>query len=173
MTIKILGALLILLSGSAIGWIIGSQYLNRIKELQDLQLAINILDTEMSYGQTFLYDALEITASVVNEPLKTLFSNCSQELKTNHGKAFSQVWKKSLNKNYRHNNLTRNDLEFLVKWGVQIGSTSLENQKKANQLLIKRLEQQETAAEEIADKRVTIVRYAGVLISLLVIILFY
>ena len=49
--VKFTGACLILISGSSIGWILASVYLNRERELKELQVAFNILNTEMSYGK--------------------------------------------------------------------------------------------------------------------------
>lgn len=173
MTIKIFGALLILTSGSSIGWIIGTQYLNRVKELRELQLAINIFDTEISYGQTILPEALKFTASSLNSSLSHLFEEAAEDLSKSGGRTFSEIWHDKLKQNFHTNCLLKEDIQILEEWGQQIGNSSLTNQSKANRLTIKRLEHAEQRAQEIADKRVKLVRYSGVLVSLMVIILFY
>lgn len=171
--VKLIGALLILVSGSSIGWIIGGLYLNRVKELKELQLAFNILNTEISYGRTLLADALKRTSEVLTPPLSNIFFSAAEELNNTRGKMFSELWKNILENYSKNFFLNKEDLEILINWGRQIGVSTLENQLNINKLTIKRLEIHEEMARDIASRRVKCVRYAGVLISLMVIILFY
>jgi stage III sporulation protein AB len=173
LTIKIIGALLILISGSSIGWIISIRYLYRVEELGELQLAINIFDTEINYGQTVLSDALSFTAATLNGRLSHLFSETAELLSHHDGRTFNEVWRANLDENLYNNYLLKQDLQILEEWGQQIGSLSLSDQSKINQLTIKRLEYAEKKAREMAEKRVKLIRYSGVLISLMIIILFY
>lgn len=173
MVIKLIGAFLILVSGSSIGWIIGSIYINRVRELEELQLALHIFDTEINYGQTILPQALRITSRMIKDPLSKLFLQTANELSSTRKKNFFELWQKGLHNLYHKSSLTRNDIKILINWGRQVGNTSLENQQKINKLTIQRLETQEKLARDLANQRVKPVRYAGVLLSLMVIILFY
>ncbi|MFW6287122.1 MAG: stage III sporulation protein SpoIIIAB [bacterium] len=173
MFIKLFGAMLILVSGTSIGWIISNVYLNRVKELKDLQLALSILETEISYGQTILFEALKKTSALISQPLSSLFLLAAEKLKDSRKESFADIWEKELAQYKSNCDLLNEDLEILKNWGQQIGCSDLSNQIKINQLAIKRLEQQEKKAEEIAKKKVKISRYSGLLISLMVIILFY
>lgn len=173
MFIKLVGAFLILISGSSIGWIISSQYLYRVKILRELQLAISIFDNEVSYGQTLLADAFQVISKGVDYPISELFKVAGQKLDQLEGRSFPEIWNYLLKNNIYTGSLVNEDLKILKDWGQQIGSSSLENQNKINELTIKRLEQAEKKAQKVAEKRVKITRYSGVLISLLVIIIFY
>ncbi|MEJ6950078.1 hypothetical protein [Natronospora cellulosivora (SeqCode)] len=173
MFIKLFGALLILISGSSIAWIMSNIYLNRVKELKDMQLALNILNTEISYGQSILPEALRQTANVINEPLSELFASSAEELKNSKKESFDEIWQRRLKRFKYKCDLLDEDLDIMKVWGQQIGCSDLNNQINVIQLTIKRLEQQEEIANEIAEKKVKIARYTGVLISLMVIILFY
>ncbi len=90
--VKFTGACLILISGSSIGWILASVYLNRERELKELQVAFNILNTEMSYGKNLLADVLENAAGVLKPPLSSIFSRAGEELKNSREKSFSELW---------------------------------------------------------------------------------
>lgn len=171
--VKFTGACLILISGSSIGWILASVYLNRERELKELQVAFNILNTEMSYGKNLLVDVLENAAGVLKPPLSSIFSRAGEELKNSREKSFSELWEELVDRYGRQSFLAQEDLEILINWGKQIGISSLEDQINLNQLTLKWLEQQEEEAREIARQRVKPIRYAGVLLSLLLIILFY
>lgn len=173
MPVKIIGALLVLMSGSYTGWILGTQYLKRIRELKELQVALNIFDTEITYGQTILSEALRVSSSALQGPLSRLFEETAEILRKKGGQTFIEIWQYQLKKNYRRNNLVREDMLILKEWGQQVGNSSLANQNKFNSLTIKRLEQAEKRAEKLAEKRVKLMRYAGFLVSLLIIILLY
>ncbi len=171
--VKLFGAFLILISGSSIGWICGSIYLNRVRELKELQLALNILDTEISYGRTLLPEALKTTLDVLSPSLAKIFCDAADELNRSKNHHFFELWEDIIEYNSKKTYLRREVFEILINWGRQIGASTLDNQIKINKLTIKRLEQNEQIATDIAIRRVKPVRYAGILISLMVIILFY
>ncbi len=171
--IKLFGAFLILISGSSIGWIYGSIYLNRVRELKELQLALNILDTEISYGRVIIPVALKSTLDVLSPSLAKIFYEAANQLELSRDYNFYEIWQEIINNQSKNTYLNREDFEILINWGRQIGASTVENQIKINKLTIKRLEQHEEIARDIATRRVKPVRYAGVLISLMVIILFY
>lgn len=171
--IKLFGALLILVSGSSIGWIFGSIYINRVKELKELQLALNILDTEICYGRTILPEALRAAVDVLSSPLSNIFTEAAEIFNKSKNQHFFEIWQVVIEKYHKKSYLNREDFEILYYWGRQIGISTMENQIKINKLTIKRLEQHEDMARDIASRRVKPVRYAGVLLSLMVIILFY
>ncbi len=173
MFIKLIGACMILVSGSSVGWLIASTYLNRIRELKDLQVAISVMDTEISYGQVLLPEALRSVSNIINGPNSQLFYEAAEELEYSGGQTFAEIWSSKTAKYYQWNNLLKEDMDILLNWGRQIGTSTLSEQGNINQKTIKRLEQHERFAREIANKRVKLVRYAGILVSLLVIILFY
>lgn len=171
--IKLFGAFLILISGSSIGWIYGSIYLNRVRELKELQLALNILDTEISYGRTILPEALKSSIDVLSPSLSKIFYEAANQLEISKNYNFYELWQEIINNQSKNTYLNGEDFEILINWGRQIGASTLDNQIKINKLTIKRLEQHEEIARDIATRRVKPVRYASVLISLMVIILFY
>ncbi|MFW5998222.1 MAG: hypothetical protein ACOC1O_02345 [bacterium] len=173
MGFKIIGIILILSSGTLIGWYISLQYIKRIKQLNELQLAINFLDAEISFNQTLLKDALEKVATRINYPLSEIFNNSARELSLKKGISFNIIWDKEVNKNFEINSLREEDKQILLEWGHKLGTTGVEKQEKINKLISKKLELEQKNAREQADKRVKLSRYTGVLLSLLIIILFY
>ncbi|ACL69375.1 stage III sporulation protein AB [Halothermothrix orenii] len=173
MLVKLIGSLLILISGSSLGWLIGFHYLKRIKELKELQVAINIFDTEISYGRTLLPEALEVVSESTHGSISNIYMQLATGLKKDRDKRFRDIFKEILSRYEEEVSLTPADIKILIEWSQQIGVTSLEGQRKANKMAIKRLEQVEKRAQDLADKRVKLSRYAGVLLSLLVIIALY
>ncbi len=171
MTIKLAGAFLIIISGTASGWIISLQYLKRIEHLQQLQLALNLFETEISYSQPMLVEVLFAISKKIRPPLADLFENTALSLLDNRDCVFAEIWENELKKNSSYNCLNCDDLQLLKEWGSQLGSSSLEGQKKINALTLKKLAQAEKEAREDARKKVKISRYGGLLLSLLIVIL--
>ena len=168
-----LGALLILISGSFIGWIIASQYLKRIKQLKQVRTAINLFDAEISYNQSVLHEVLYKIADNLNYPISHLFSNSAEKLSQKKGRLFNDIWKKELNNNFKKNCLKKEDKKILNEWGMQIGNSNLDGQKKINKLTQKKIDKSLSQARNEAEKKVKLIRYSGILISLVIIILLY
>ena len=173
MKIKVFGAVLILISGSAIGWIIASQYIKRVNQLKQLQSGINLFNAEIGYTQTLLPKALQEIADNLDYPISKLFYETAHKLSEKKGKTFTEIWEERLESNFKINSLLKSDIKILREWGQQIGDSGLEEQKNINELTLKKLEEMQKRAQRKAQKRVKLTRYAGVLLSLLVIILFY
>lgn len=173
MEIKIIGSILVLISGTLTGWYISLQYINRIKQLNQLQAAINFLDAEIGFTQTVLEDALKKTAKNIDYPISRIFYQASHRLSLKEGVSFKKIWIEEVEKNHRINSLTTADKQILIEWGQKIGTTGVEKQEKINQMVLKKLNQMQKKAQKNADKKVKFTRYSGILISLLIIILFY
>ena len=173
MTIKLIGAVLILSSGSLIGWVLALKYIKRVEEINQLQMGLNLLNAEISYTQTRLDEALRKAGEKLNYPISKLFTDTSHKLSSSPGTPFPKIWIKEVKINFQINSLTEKDNQILMEWGQKIGSYGIEEQKNINQLTLKKLEQAGKNAQTIVNKKVKLIRYAGVLISLMVIILFF
>ena len=173
MSLQLLGALLILLSGSFLGWIIALQYLERIKQLKELQSAIDLFNSEIRYTQPILHQALARTAKKLDKPISILFLEAAESLSQKKGHTFNDIWQQKLNNNFKNNYLLKQDKDILQEWGQQIGSSDLEGQRNINKLTLKKLEKLIEQAEVEAEKKVKLIRYSGFLISLTIIILLY
>ena len=173
MVLRTLGGLLILISGSLIGWLISLQYSKRIVQLQQLQLALNIFETEISYTQKILADTLQTIGEKLDEPLAILFKNTARKLTTNQSQLFFEIWQQELQNNQQLNCLSPTDNKILKEWGQQLGISGITGQQNINKLTVKRLEYAEKQAKKIAASRIKLSRYGGVLLSLLLILLLY
>ncbi len=173
MWLKMLGSLMVLFSGTALGWINANRYNLRVKNLRELQLAINLFNTEIIYQQTILADALKKTAVGTEAPVSNLFTDASKILAAKREKIFSDIWDQVIKK-YRYElDLKKDTLKVLQEWAQQIGSSDLTAQRKINEMTLNKLTACEEKAVKAAEKKVKLYRYSGVLMSLLLIILFY
>ena len=171
--IKYIGALLILLSGTMLGWFISWSYIRRIRDLREMKLAINIIDNEMLLKQSILAEALEITAKRVKSPVKDIFLETSQKIKEYTSREFYELWLEIIEKYKYSYFFTKRDIEIINQWANQIGRISLKKQEKINSALIKDINDHIIEAKGEANKKVKLYRYSGALISLIIIIIFY
>ncbi|MFW6270480.1 MAG: hypothetical protein ACOC4G_10395 [Bacillota bacterium] len=173
MFFKIGGGLLVLVSSTVLGWVKGSTYINRVRQLEQLQLVLTLLETEIKYNQKMLPDIFFSVSRQLNPPLKDLFLETAKSLNNNQGQLFSEIWKKQLKKNKKKNALWENDIQIMKEWGSQIGRTSLAEQTNINDMTLEKLKFAQKKARKNAEKNVKLFRYGGFLLGFLLIVLFY
>ncbi|MFW5787217.1 MAG: hypothetical protein ACOC4G_02395 [Bacillota bacterium] len=171
--IKICGALMILFSGTMIGWLISLRYKNRVSELRGLQLAVKIIDTEIRYKQEKFADAIYNACQNIKYPLSEIFMEISQELNKEKQGEFEALWTGIWQERQEQTNLKKSDIKIILDWGLQITSTPLAEMDSVSKNTLFRLDEAISCAGEKAEKMVKLSRYTGVLLSLLIIILFY
>jgi len=169
MWIKLCGILLILISGTGIGYAIAGVYTHRVNYLQELHLAINLINTEIVYKQTVLSEALKKSSCEVGPPVSDIMHKAATCLQNKKDSLFAPLWRDLL----LNSKLHPDDKKIMNEWGKMVGSTQLAEQEKNNKLTMKKLVIARERAEKIADKKVKLARYSGVLISFLIIILCY
>ncbi len=171
--IKYFGAILILVSGTMIGWFISWAYLKRIKDLQSFRSAVNIIDNEISSKRQKLADVMYNTGNRVDAPLQNIFLEIVEYINKNPDKEFYEIWLEVLNKNKDKYFFSDRDLQIINEWASQIGRIPLEKQIKINNACIKEINTNIREAKTEAEKKVKMFRYFGILISLFIIIIFY
>jgi stage III sporulation protein AB len=171
--VKLVGASLIMLSGSLIGWIFSIYYTNRVKELEDLKTGLILLENEINFNHTKLAYALQLTGKAVKPPISSLFLKAAEKLDKEKGKEFILIWQEVIQLEKNNTSLSKDDYDLICEWGRQIDSTSLNEQSNIHQASINKLEVAIENASKTADKKVKLSRYTGTLLSLLIIILFY
>src|SRR5690625_3805298 len=92
---KIIGAILILLTTTGVGFESARQYRERPRQLRQLKVAIQSLEAEMLYGLTPLAEATQHLAKQMPAPLSQFFQGFSDYLLEKESSAF-EAWEKSL-----------------------------------------------------------------------------
>lgn len=171
--VKIIGSLIIITSGVIGGRVMGYQYKQRTRQLQQFFHALHMLETEISYGQTILPLAVERLARVSLEPHKDFLKRFQEKLEPGQGLTADQAWQKSIDETAENFCLKTEDWEVLKQYGQGLGSSDDRNQIRQLKVAQKRLEQLESEARAESEKLNRMWNYIGVLTGIALVILLY
>lgn len=171
--VKIFGSFIIILSGFIGGKLMGYQYVQRTRELQQFYNALHMLETEIGYGQTLLPLAVERLAQISNQPHKQFFLQYHYSLQAFEGLTADQAWQAVIIKNRDNFCLKDEDWEVLTQYGQGIGNSDDQNQIRHLKVAQKRLEQLVAKSKEIDEKMSRLWNYVGILTSIALVILLY
>lgn len=169
--LKIFGSVLVVSAAALIGYVYARTYTDRVKQIREMQYALNMLETEIIYNYTPLHMALKSTGEKSTGSIKELFLKMADIL--NNKKinsvldAFDEAYK-----------LTKTNLYFekeetdIIKSFIQsLGMSDMEGQKKNFNITVKKLEAFEKKADEERVKNERLFQYLGVCFGVLIIIL--
>lgn len=169
--IKLLGALLILLSGTAVGFLQAAKYVDRSKELRILIHALQRLETEINYGHTPLPDAFTVTAAAIEQPIQELFQLTATMIRSEQELSLNEAWSQAVEKCWIHTSMKTREKEVLLRMGSVLGMSDAEDQQKHLQLAQMQLKAEEETAREEQDKFAKMWRSLGALGAVLIVIL--
>lgn len=170
---KVFGALLILFSGAAIGWIYGLNLRKREKQLGEFIQFFQWLGTEVHYNTLPLPEAYAKLAGRIKGETAGFVERCREFLKSTHGMTAEEAWQESINAERERFSLNEEDWSVLVDFGRTLGNTDREHQLKAITQTINRLELRQQEAKANADKNERIYRYMGVASGAIVVLFIY
>lgn len=153
---------LIIATTSLIGFFLAKQYKDRLKELKDVRLAMNMLETKMKLTKEPIAHIFEeISHKLETQKISTLFSKAADHMEYTTA---SNAWEEALR--IVKTNLTKEDLDMLRTFGKMIGKTDLEGQIKEIELTNILLDQQAEDARIKKQKNGKMYQSLGVISGL-------
>lgn len=169
--LKILGAMLIIMSTSAMGYLYSFGYRERVRQLRELQFSLNSLSSEILYASNPLWIAFSNVSKVCTSPFKELFLKISENLKNRSTETLVEAFNLAYNEYKEEFYLEKEDIELLNTFIQGLSSNDTEGHKKNFNIAIKKLESIEKDAEDKRQKNEKLYNYLGVLSGLLIVIL--
>lgn len=169
--IKLIGAVLILFAGTMIGFQQASRLVERPRQLRQLAHALQRLETEISYGQTPLPEALVRTADAAPEPLSTLFRKAANGIWETEGLSFRESWEQAVKSHWGATSMRSNEQSVLIRLGSTLGISDKEDQIKHLRLALIQLKTEEDAARDDQGRYEKMWKSLGILIAVLIVIL--
>lgn len=171
--LKLLGAMLILLAGTLLGFYQASQLSRRPKQVSELIRLLQRLETEIVYGFTPLPEALRQTGRTGTPPVGALFLDTAVELAKPDGRSVHAIWEQTLAAGWRYTSMKPNERDVLLQLGHTLGLTDREDQVKHLRLAVSQLQGEAECAREEQQRYERMWKSLGVLMGLLVVILMY
>lgn len=169
--LKVIGALLILFAGTAIGFVQAARFAQRPKQIRALLHLLQRLETEIGYGHTPLPEALERAAAQVGKPLADMLVSVVAKLAETEGVSMQQCWEQAVAEHWPATALGANEQGVLMRLGSSLGTSDREDQIRHLRLAMSQLQAEEGTAREDQAKYEKMCRSLGVLAGALVVIL--
>jgi stage III sporulation protein AB len=171
--LKLIGAILIMLSATLFGFYQAQQFSRRPKQIADLVRSLQRLETEMTYALTPLPQALLQVANACPVPVSFLFRYAADELKIAAGRTVQLIWQQAIAVHWKHTSLKTGEQEIVSQLGSTLGLSDSIDQVKHIRLAIHQLQGElETAVEE-RKRYEGMWRSLGMLMGALIVILMY
>jgi stage III sporulation protein AB len=167
-----LGCIFILISTTWTSMEISRSFIKRQVQLRSFIHALQILESEITYGQTPLDSASSRISNRIDPPISWIFEEFSDQLQksSNHT---SIIWEQSLNRYWKWTALKEQDRTILVQFGESLGQYGLHHEKGHIHLTLTYLKNQEKEANEQSAKYVKLIRNIGLLGGILLIIVLF
>lgn len=169
--IKLLGAVLILIAGTMIGFQQAAKFADRPRQLRQLAHALQRLETEIGYGHTPLPEALARTADASPPDMAELFRDAADGVLNDEGISFRESWERAVNRNWPSTSMGKPEQAVMIRLGSSLGISDKEDQMKHLRLALLQLKSEEDTAKEDQGRYEKMWKSLGVLIAVLVVIL--
>jgi stage III sporulation protein AB len=171
--IKLLGAMLVMLSATLFGFYQAQQYSRRPRQLADLVRALQRLETEMTYAFTPLPQALRQIAKTCPPPVSLIFHDAAEELNRANGRKVEQIWREAVNERWKQTSMKAGERDIIAQLGSTLGLSDSADQVKHIRLTVQQLHGEIESAVEDRKKYESMWRSLGLLMGALIVILMY
>jgi len=156
---------------SYFGWLMAQAYVERLKQLRALRVALQMLETEIGYALTPLPEALARIAQHTEKEISQFFQQVRELILSGNGYTAGEAWNMALDQVYAQTALHPVDREIIGALGVAVGASDREDQLKHLHLACEQLQKEEINAAEMRAKHEKMWKYAGFLTGLVIVLL--
>ncbi|AXF54783.1 stage III sporulation protein SpoIIIAB [Salicibibacter kimchii] len=164
-----LGALLVLVSLTAVGFDWARRLSGRSRQIRQLSTALQMLEAEVMYGHTPLPVISRKLEQTLESPLSRIFATFAHVLET-ESTDVKEAWDRSIEWHWSSTALRHKEKEALFQFGQTLGRHGREEQRKYIQLTLAHLRSEEFEAIEDQRKYEKMAKSLGFLGGLLAII---
>lgn len=162
---KLLGITIILLACTAMGFYIDAWQRERVRELEELMYAFEILKGEIDYRLTPLIEACQTVSDMTSQNISLVFKSFGQCLRDRQAVDTKQMWEQSIRVNKGELHLTDEDYMVLSEFGSIVGHLDKEMQKRNIELLLNKLGRVKDEAKERYARTSKMYKGMGILIG--------
>ena len=120
LVLKLVLLITVLVVSTAIGFFISNRFSERVREIEDLILALELFETKISYT----YDSLIDTFTYISENLKTkiyrIFFITAEHLRENNNFSAGEVFRNVIDEEKMFLSLNKKDIEIIKSLSVSL-----------------------------------------------------
>jgi stage III sporulation protein AB len=169
---KAIGAGLVMVSSTGLGFRIARDFRERTRQLRALILSVRMLQSEIEYSVTPLPQALRRIAARSQAPLDQLFEVSAQALQDNDITVMV-AFQAGIAACEARSALQVQDFEIMTEFGKTLGTSDRIHQSQHFEVTLSRLDGLEHEARESQRQHERMWQYIGVLTGLLLVVLLY
>lgn len=172
--VKLLGLACLFIAVMRCGWLFGERVAQRPHQVAGLIQALTTLETEIAYGLVPLPQAFARVASVVKEPISTLFAAVHLRLTTWQSECTaSERFVQAMNDHWARTALLDSTKQTLLSLAPMLGLTDRHDQSKHIRLVLAKLTAEEAALREQQQRYESLYKRLGFLTAILLVIVLY
>lgn len=171
MITKIMGAGLVILACSAIGFQMSRRLAERPRQIRQLRSALSFLETEIGYGKRHLSEACFTIAEREQGVISHLFKEWGQRLSQMDGSSTYECFQEVIEQNWKLTAMGKAEQSVLLSLCQSIGMSDRENQLHHLHLTKTNLEVEEHKARDEQNRYEKMYKSLGVLTGILLAIL--
>ena len=169
--IKLVGAVLVLVSAYAIGSLLALQVKEQEKWLKDMKTTLFLLLGELEYRQIPLPEALELIGNRHGGRLAAFFQVLSGEMKRKEGFTLQELWRRVAEPAFRDCPLSKEQKEEFAELGLYFTESDRETRREALDFYLNRLEEDIIQLREKGGDKAYLCRTLGMLGGIFLLIL--
>lgn len=167
---KLLGALLIIVSSTAIGFLYSNKFKKRVYQLKSIERAVYEIKNEILYTYTPLPELFFKISKNSSFPIKEFFESISNILKTNSVNSVYEAFIKGFKKVEDKMELKKEDKDLILNLAKTFGESDVEGHMNIISLTLEGLKEQIREGEIAMKKNIKMYRYLGFTIGMMIVI---
>jgi len=169
--VKLVGAVLVLVSAYAMGSVLALRIKEQEKWLKEIKTTMFLLLGELEYRQMPLPEALEMIGKRHGGNLQTFFQLLSEELKKKEGFSLQETWQQLAILALKDSPLSKQQKEEFAELGLYFTETDRETRKNSMEFYLNRLEEDIVNIRETGGEKAYLCRTLGMLGGIFLLIL--
>lgn len=169
--IKIVGAVIIMLASSLLGFLYSKEAEKKLKVLYEIQRILLMLKGEITYHKAPAAEAFCEISKHVKEPFCSFFGNTGAELDKGSGKTIECVWKEKCDLELKDLVIAVEDREAFREFGGCMGYLDVQMQVSSIGLYSEKLELRIKESERSIREKQKILKYMGIMGGIFLVLL--
>lgn len=171
MILKIIGAVIIVLSSTLIGFFYSRKEEYRINDLNEMKRAFTILISEIEYASNSLPESMINISNKTENPISKILIDFAENLNKKDGQTIQQLWTEAVIKNKNDTYFIDEDLENIKSFGSTLGYLDRNMQINNINIMIDYINKKTDTLSEISIKNKKMYRSLGILGGMIIAII--